>query len=155
MKRYKTRIATSAKLVCSIVVLGVATRGAAQTSQPAHSPVSVVLSNSAPTVKLGTDWKLEGAINNLTDNTVSFSFAPEVYMEDVRDSENKSVPKVDHGRAHSYQVLLIAPHDSWPIKLLLKDFDLNKPGKYTAQVTVVVNGNTTVRSNLLALIVVP
>jgi len=137
---------------------------------PAHageSAFSLVVSTPESTVKAGTDLKAAVTMTNTSDHDIFYRADPSgtllPFAFDVRDSEGKVVSETSkglsaHGKnmaAGSYLGVPIHPGESiHRERVLNKEFDLEKPGKYTVQATR-ESGSTVVKSNIITITVVP
>jgi hypothetical protein len=141
------------------LMVGVALAGA-QSTGPAYS-----LSLNVPSTSLsvGADIKVHITMKNTSDHDLFYRVDPSgkllPFSFDVRDSQGAAVPKMPRrpgpGASGSYFRGTLHPGESIERdRILGKEFDLSKPGRYTIHVER-QDDDVVVRSNVVTITVVP
>jgi hypothetical protein len=142
----------------------------AQGQAQVRAPLSVTISTPSPTIKVGSDLKIDIALTNTSHE--SLSGTPNGTLK-VHDSNGKAVSEVEEPKPEEEVVLkdgskvriVRPPEGSHQIQTMLpgtthdelianKFFDFSKPGTYTIQVSESFHGFV-VNSNTVTVTVVP
>jgi hypothetical protein len=152
-----------------LVILSAA--GVSQNEPATESWFSVAISPPGSPVNLGSDAKLKVVFTNNTGKNLYFSAggpgrSGPVFDIDLRDGEGNPVQETAYGvtmhgkdpRPFSGSVFraTAAPGQTLEETVLLnKEFEITKPGKYTVQVRGKTPNGRFVRSNTVAISIVP
>jgi hypothetical protein len=158
----------SALLSTLVVITGMI---AAQGSPPAELWFSVTISTPETSVRAGSDVKLKVIFANDTEKDLHFGAGGPgrggpVFDIDIRDSDDKPVSETPYGlKMHGKDphpfagsVFSATLHHGETMEeelILNKEYDLSKPGKYTVQVKERNPVFQTVKSNTIAITVIP
>ena len=141
-----------------------------QGQAPARAPLTVTISTPNPTIKVGSDLKIDIALTNTSDE--SLSGTPNGTLK-VHDSNGKAVSEVQEPKPEvetvlkdgsrvptvrvlqgSHQIQTMLPGTTYDELIANKYFDLSKPGTYAIQLSESFHGFV-VNSNTVTVTVVP
>ena len=154
----------SLSIACALV----AAFATAQATQSAQVPFSLAVSTSTPTIKMGSELKLDVAVTNTSDKRVSLWSHPGKLAPglDVRNSKGKPANEVKAKSEPPKGGVVYPPGGSYPSldidpgktvhfeEIVTRKFDLTKPGTYTVQAMQEFD-NKLLKSNTITITVTP
>jgi hypothetical protein len=168
---------TFAMLTMALVISGKSTAQVAQPA-PAEPKISITIRTAQNAVKVGSDVEVEVKMENISAEDLFygvpglFGAGTTSFRWEIRDSKGTAIPMTEYGikanhleppqegvpphvDAGSAFAGTLGPGKSVVQKLALsKEYDLNKPGKYTIQ-ALHFDGKMDVKSNTITLTVTP
>lgn len=131
------------------LLLVLATLCAVAPTWTATQPFALTIEAKDPAVKAGSEVQVAITLRNTSNRAMDMTvgLTERDYAFDVRDSQNRTPPETDltqksKGRAYfsNDQTFTLQPGESLPkaILSLTKFYDLSHPGRYTVQVSRVV-----------------